>query len=86
MDALAKSRLLRFVKRAMVLARRAVKRFSTCYSRKRFTLRQHVALLKVKKTITYRNLVDELIEMLRIHDVINLDLISHRHSAKPSTV
>ncbi|WP_396613861.1 transposase (plasmid) [Haloferax sp. S1W] len=52
MDGVPKSRLLRFVERAMVLARRAVARFSTRYSRKRFTLRQHVVLLclKVKKT------------------------------------
>jgi len=46
----------------MVLARRAVSRFSTRYSRKRFTLRQHAVLLclTVKKTTTYRDLVDEL--------------------------
>lgn len=51
MDSLPKSRLLRFVERAVVLARRAVSRVSTRYSRKRFTLRQHVVLLclKVKK-------------------------------------
>jgi hypothetical protein len=46
----------------MVLARRAMTRFSTRYSRKRFTLRQHVVLLclKVKKTTTYRDLVNAL--------------------------
>jgi hypothetical protein len=67
MDFLPKSRLLRFVERAVVLARRAVSRFSSRYSRKRFTLRQHVVLLclKVKKTTTYRDLVD----------VLNLDSI-----------
>ncbi|QLG61898.1 IS5 family transposase [Halorarum salinum] len=77
MDALSKSQLLRFVERAMVLARRAVARFSTRYSRKRFTLRQRVVslCLKVKKTITYRDLVDELIEMPRIRDALNLNLI-----------
>ncbi|MFC6952861.1 IS5 family transposase [Halorubellus litoreus] len=77
MDSLPKSRLLRFVERAMVLARRAVARFSTRYSRKRFTLRQHVVLLclKVKKTTTYRDLVDELIEMPRIRDALELDSI-----------
>ena len=59
MKTLPKSRLLQFVERALVLARRAVARFSTRYSRKRFTLRQHVVLLclKVKKTTTYRDLV-----------------------------
>jgi IS5 family transposase len=61
----------------MLLARRAVARFSTRYSRKRFTLRQHVVLLclKVKKTTTYRGLVDELIEMPRIRGALNLDSI-----------
>lgn len=77
MDALPKSRLLQFVERATTLARRTVARFSTRYSRKRFTLRQHVALLclKVKKTTTYRDLVDELIEMPCIRDALNLDAI-----------
>jgi len=61
----------------MVLARHAVKRFSTRYSWKRFTLRQHVVplCLKVKKTTTYRDLVDELIEMTRIRDALYLDSI-----------
>lgn len=64
MNPLPKSCLLQFVERAIVLARRAVSRFSTRYSRKRFSLRQHVVLLclKVKKTTTYRDPVDELIE------------------------
>ncbi|RNJ22601.1 IS5 family transposase [Halosegnis longus] len=77
MVSLPKSRLLRFVERAIVLARRAVSRFSTRYSRKRFTLRQHVVLLclKVKKTTTYRDLVDDLIEMPRIRDALDLDSI-----------
>jgi len=69
MDALPKSRLLRFVERAVVLARRAVSRLSTRYSPKRFTLRQHVVLLCLYvKTTSYRDLVDELVEMLRIRD------------------
>ncbi|QSG16296.1 Transposase, IS5 family (plasmid) [Halapricum desulfuricans] len=40
-------------------------------------LSQHVVLLclGVKKTITYRDLVDELIEMPRIRDVLDLDSI-----------
>ncbi len=77
MDSLPNSRLLRFVERAVVLARRAVPRFSTRYSRKHFTLRQHVVLLclKVKKTTTYRDLVDELIEMPRIRDALELESI-----------
>lgn len=59
------------------LAHRAVKRFSTRYSRKWFTLRQHVVLLclKVKKTTMYRDLVDELIEIPRIQNILDLDPI-----------
>lgn len=40
-------------------------------------LRQHVVLLclQVKKTSTYRDLVDELIEMPRIREALNLDVI-----------
>ena len=65
-----------------MLARRAVPRFSTRYSRKRFTLRQHVVLLlTVKKTTTYCDLVDELIEMPRIRDALELDSIP-----RPSTL
>ena len=77
MDSLPKSRFLRFVERAVVLTRRAVSRFSPRYSRKRFTLRQHVVLLclKVKKTTTYRDLVDELIEMPRIRNALELESI-----------
>ena len=77
MNPLPKSRLLRFVEQAVVLARRALARFSTHYSRKRFTLRQHVVLLclKVKKTATYRDLVDEIIEMVRIRDALALNSI-----------
>lgn len=77
MDSLPKSRLIRFVEGAIVLVRRAVLRVSTRYSRKRFTLRQHVVLLylKVKKTTTYRELVDELIEMPRIRDTHDFDSI-----------
>ena len=47
------------------------------YLRKRFTLHRHVVLpcLKMKKTTKYRDLVDELIEMPRIRDALNLDSI-----------
>ncbi len=77
MDDLPKSRLLQFVERAVVLARRAVSRFSTRYSRKRIPLRQHVVLLclQIKKTSTYRDLADELTEMARVRDALYLDLI-----------
>lgn len=77
MDDLPTSELLRLVGRAVELASRAVARCSSKYSKKRYTLRQHVILLrlKVKKTTTYRALVDELIEMPRIRDALGLDSI-----------
>jgi IS5 family transposase len=77
MDDLPKSDLLRFVERAVTLASRAVARYSSKFSKRRYTLRQHAVLLclKVKKTTTNRDLVDELIEMPRIRDSLNLDSI-----------
>ena len=64
MDALPRSQLLRCVERVMVLAHRAIPRFSTRYSPKQSTLRQRVIrlCLKMKKTTTSRYLVDERIE------------------------
>jgi hypothetical protein len=66
--------LLRLAERAVVLARRAVPGFSTRHSPKQFRLRQHVVLLclKVKKTTTYYNAVDELTEMPCSRDVDTL--------------
>ena len=75
MEALPKSRLLRFVQQAFHLARRAVARYSSKFSKRRYTLHQHIVLfcLKVRKNTTYRTLLDELIEMPRIRKAINLD-------------
>lgn len=77
MDDPPTSDLLRFVERAVNLARRAVDRYASKYSKTRDTLRHHVVLLrlKIEKTIAYRDLVDELIEMHRIRDALNLDSI-----------
>jgi IS5 family transposase len=68
MEALSKSRLLQFVDQAYHLARRAVARYSSKFSKRRYTLHQHIVLLclKVRKNTTYRTLLDELIEMPRI--------------------
>lgn len=79
-DDLPKSRHLLFVERATSLARRAVSRFSTRYSPKRFTPRQHVVFLrlKVERTTTYRDLVDELVEMPRTRDALDLGSIGVR--------
>jgi len=75
MQALPKSRLLRFVEQAYHLARRAVTRYSSKFSKRRYTLYQHIVLLflKVRKNTTYRTLLDELIEMPRIRSAIDLE-------------
>lgn len=80
---LPKSRLLRFTEQAFELAKRVVPRYSSKFSKRTYTLRQHLVLLclKVKKQATYRDLVDELIEMPRIRETIGLDRIPH-----PSTL
>jgi len=54
-----------------------VARVSSRYSRKRFTLRQHAVLLclEVKRTTTYLDVVDELVEMSRIRDTLDFDSI-----------
>jgi hypothetical protein len=72
MQALPKSRLLQSVEQALHLARRAVARYSSKFSKRRYTLHQHIILLclKVRKNTTYRTLLDELIEMSRIRDAI----------------
>ncbi len=75
MNALPKSRILRFAEKAVHLARRAVSRYSSKFSKQRYTLPQHIVLLclKVRKNTTYRGLLDELIEMPRICRVLGLD-------------
>ena len=74
MKALPKSQILRFTEKAIHLARRAVSRYSSKFSKHRYTLPQHVVLLclKVRKDTTYRGLLDELIEMPRIRRVLGL--------------
>ena len=74
MQTLPKSQLLRFVEQAFHLAQRAVSRYSSKFSKQRYTLHQHLILLclNVRKDTTYRTLFDELIEMPRIRNTINL--------------
>jgi hypothetical protein len=74
MQTLPKSRLLQFVEEAFQLAQRAVARYSSKFSKQRYTLHQPIVLLclKVRKNITCRTILDELIEMPRIRNAINL--------------
>ena len=74
MQNISKSRLLRFVEEAYQLTLRAVARYSSKFSKQRYTLHQHIVLLclKLRKDTTYRTLLDVLIEMLRIRSAINL--------------
>jgi IS5 family transposase len=83
MQAVTKSRLLRFVEQAYHLARRAVARYSSKFSKRRYTLHQHIVLLclKVRKNTTYRTLLDELIEIPRIRSAID-----HEELPSPSTL
>uniref|UniRef100_A0A7D5GKJ5 IS5 family transposase n=1 Tax=Natrinema halophilum TaxID=1699371 RepID=A0A7D5GKJ5_9EURY len=57
------------------MARRAVARYSSTFSKRRYTLHQHIILLclTVRKNTTYRMLLDELIEMPRIRRAIELE-------------
>jgi len=49
MKTLPKSQILRFTEKAIHLARRAVSRYSSKFSKHRYTLPQHVVLLCLKK-------------------------------------
>lgn len=75
MQALPKSRLLRFVEQAYHSAQRAVVRYSSKFSKRRYTVHQHIVLLclEVRKNTTHRMLLDELIEMPRIRRAIALE-------------
>jgi len=53
MQTLPKSRLLQFVEQAMHLDRRAVARYSSKFSKQRYTLHQHIVLLCLKGTKEY---------------------------------
>lgn len=78
MRTLSKSQLLRFVEQAFHLAQRAVSRYSSKFSKRRYTLHQHIVLLclNVWKDTIYRTLLDELIELTRIRNTIGLADIS----------
>jgi IS5 family transposase len=75
MKTLPKSQILRFFEQAIHLARRAVARYSSKFSKRRYRLHQHIVLLclKVRKNTTYRTLIDEFIEMPRIRSAIGLE-------------
>jgi len=63
MNALPNSQILRFTEKAINLARRAVSRYTSKFSKHRYTPPHHVVLLglKVRKNTNYRGLLDELI-------------------------
>lgn len=71
------TRLLRFVEQAMHSVRRAVARYSSKFSKRWYTLHQHIILLclKIRKSTTYRRLLDELIEMPRIRSALDVEEI-----------
>lgn len=67
-------RLLPLVKEAFQLAQCAMARYSSKFSKQRYTRHQHIVLLglKVRKNTSYRTLLEELTEMPRIRNVIGL--------------
>lgn len=75
MQVLAKSQPLQFVEQVFYLARWAVARYSSKFSKCRYTLHQHIVLLclKLRKNTTYRTLLNKLIEMPRIRSAIELE-------------
>jgi len=83
LDKLPETELYRFAKEIKRLVARKVPRYSSKYSRKDYTLRQHAVLvcLKIKKEDTYREIADETIEMTRIRRELKLNKVPH-----PSTL
>lgn len=79
LNQLPETEIYRFVKEVKRLTAKAVPKYSSRYSRKDYTLRQHAALicLKIRKKDTYREICDELVEMLRVRKELNLDKIPH---------
>ncbi len=83
MDELPETELYRFVEEIKRLVARKVPRYSSKYSRKDYSLRQHAVLicLKIKKEDTYREIADEAVEMTRIRGELKLNKVPH-----PSTL
>jgi len=75
MKAFPKSQILRFTEKAIQLARRTVSRYSSKFSKHRYTLPRSTlfyCVSKFGKNTTYRSLLDELIEMPRIRGTLAL--------------
>jgi len=73
MKTLPKSQILRVTEKATDLARRAVSRYSSKFSKHHYTLPQHVVLLRLKvRKHDLSCLLDELIEMPRIRCALGL--------------
>lgn len=74
MQVLPTSRVLRLVAQAIHVARRAATRYSSKLSKRRSTLHQHNGLLRLnaRKNTAHRTLLDELIEMPRVRNAVNL--------------
>ena len=74
MNAYPKSQILRFTEKAFHLACRVVSRYSSKFSKHRYTLSQHVVLLclKVRKNTANNKIFDKLLEVPRICRVLGL--------------
>jgi hypothetical protein len=73
------NRLIKFTEACWVVVSRRVREYSSKYSRKDYTLQQHVAMLclKIKTKQKYREFVDLLGLMPYICEIIGLDRVPH---------
>lgn len=80
---IGKTRILEFARKAHELAKQSVPKYSSKFSKRTFTLRQHAVIicLKIREDKNYREIVEMLVEMPRIRNAIGLEEVPH-----PSTV
>jgi transposase len=73
------SRLIKFVETAWGVVRNTVKKYSSKYSKKKYTQQQHMMILCLMKRLKmhYRDVVDILKELPRVRKVIGLKDIPH---------
>lgn len=73
------SRLLQFTEMCKGLAEECVQPYSSKYSRKDFTQPQHAVMncLRIRLRMTYRDIVDLLMEMPGIRRAIGIDKVPH---------
>jgi transposase len=73
------SKLIKFVETAWGVVRSAIKKYSSKYSKKKYTQQQHLMILLLKKYLKmhYRDVIDILKELPEVRKVIGLKYIPH---------